>query len=176
MLQGKALNGVLSRDTVPSPSIPTNYQAPYLLRRTIPTPSIRPQQLRTRWTVPGLVELSVYDLTGRIVSSLVEGVQPAGHHEVRFNADSLPTGTYVYRLRTGAESITRTMTPCAMSKQYKTAAMVAIHETSLGMHEADVIAKETMKTFDEMCLTPVKELTPEDIRAIRQRERASLHQ
>ncbi len=60
-----------------------------------------------------------------------------------------------------------------MSKQYKSAAMAAIHETALGMHEANVIAKETMKTFDEMCLTPVKELTPTDIRAIRQRERAS---
>ena len=60
-----------------------------------------------------------------------------------------------------------------MNKQYKTAAMAAIHETALGMREAQVISKETMKTFDEMCLTPVKELAPEDIRAIRQRERAS---
>ena len=58
----------------------------------------------------GPVELSVYDLTGRVVSSLVDGVQPAGHHEVRFDADGLPTGTYIYRLRAGAETLTRTMT------------------------------------------------------------------
>lgn len=51
--------------------------------------------------------------------------------------------------------------------------MAAIHETALGMYEANVLPKETMKTFDQMCLTPIKELTPEDIRAIRQRERAA---
>ncbi|MCY4166869.1 MAG: transcriptional regulator, partial [Rhodobacter sp.] len=31
----------------------------------------------------------------------------------------------------------------------------------------------TMRKFDEMCLTPVREMTPEDIRALRMRERAS---
>lgn len=33
--------------------------------------------------------------------------------------------------------------------------------------------KRTMKAFDEMCLTPVDELTPEQIRQIRLREKAS---
>ena len=58
----------------------------------------------------GDVSLVVYDLVGRIVSTLIDGIQPAGHHEVRFNAGDLPTGTYLYRLRTGAETVTRTMT------------------------------------------------------------------
>ncbi len=58
----------------------------------------------------GDVSLVVYDLAGRIVSTLIDGIQPAGHHEVRFNAGDLPTGTYLYRLRTGAETVTRTMT------------------------------------------------------------------
>ena len=35
------------------------------------------------------------------------------------------------------------------------------------------MAKQTMKSFDELCLTPVEDLTPEQIRAIRQRENAS---
>ncbi|MXW64981.1 MAG: T9SS type A sorting domain-containing protein [Bacteroidetes bacterium SB0662_bin_6] len=55
------------------------------------------------------VELSVYDLTGRVVSTLVDGIQLAGNHEVRFDAGDLPTGTYLYRLRTGTETQTRTM-------------------------------------------------------------------
>ena len=58
----------------------------------------------------GPVELTVCDLTGRTVSTLVDGVRPAGHHEVRFNADGLPTGTYIYRLRAGTETLTQTMT------------------------------------------------------------------
>lgn len=33
--------------------------------------------------------------------------------------------------------------------------------------------KRTMRKFDELCLTPVKPLQPEEIRALRQRERAS---
>ena len=33
--------------------------------------------------------------------------------------------------------------------------------------------KRTMKVFDELCLTPVEELSPEQIRAIRVRENAS---
>ena len=48
-----------------------------------------------------------------------------------------------------------------MSKQYKSEALAAVYETALGLHEAGVMNKMTMKTFDEMCLTPVEELTPE---------------
>lgn len=58
----------------------------------------------------GPVQLDVYDLTGRIVSTLVDGVQPAGRYEIRFGAEDLPSGTYVYRLQTGAEVLTRAMT------------------------------------------------------------------
>ena len=60
-----------------------------------------------------------------------------------------------------------------MSEQYKSGALAAVHETALGLHEAGVLNKVTMKTFDEMCLTPVEELTPEQIRQIRLREQVS---
>ncbi len=60
-----------------------------------------------------------------------------------------------------------------MAKQYRTDALAAIHETAQGLHEAGAMDKRTMKAFDEMCLTPVEELSPDDIRAIRLREKAS---
>jgi putative transcriptional regulator len=60
-----------------------------------------------------------------------------------------------------------------MAKQYRSDVLAAIHETAQGLHEAGVMDKRTMKAFDEMCLTPVEELTPDDIRAIRLREKAS---
>ena len=41
-----------------------------------------------------------------------------------------------------------------------------MHETALGLTEAGVRDKRTMKAFDEMCLTPVEELTAEQIRQI----------
>jgi putative transcriptional regulator len=60
-----------------------------------------------------------------------------------------------------------------MGKQYKSDALAAVHETALGLRDAGVIDKQTMKDFDEACLTPVKELTPKQIRQIRLREKAS---
>jgi len=60
-----------------------------------------------------------------------------------------------------------------MVKQYKSDALAAVHETVVGLAEAGVVAKQTLKAFDEMCLTPVRDLSPEDIREIRLRERAS---
>ena len=58
----------------------------------------------------GHVRLAVYDMTGRTVTVLVDGVRPQGRHAARFHADGLPTGTYVYRLTTEAETLTRAMT------------------------------------------------------------------
>ncbi len=60
-----------------------------------------------------------------------------------------------------------------MAKEYRSDALAAVHETALGMTEAGVMAKRTMREFDEMCLTPVEEMSPEEIRALRMRENAS---
>ncbi len=60
-----------------------------------------------------------------------------------------------------------------MAKQYKSQALAAAHEAALGLAEAGLMPKRTMRAFDEMCLTPVEEMAPEDIRALRLRENAS---
>ncbi|MDO8826051.1 MAG: DNA-binding transcriptional regulator [Methylococcaceae bacterium] len=60
-----------------------------------------------------------------------------------------------------------------MKKQYRSRLMASVHETAEGLHEAGVMDKRTLRQFDELCLTPVKPLQPEEIRALRQRERAS---
>ena len=44
------------------------------------------------------VTLKVFDALGREVSTLVEGMQAPGIHEVQFNAGHLPSGMYIYRL------------------------------------------------------------------------------
>lgn len=51
--------------------------------------------------------------------------------------------------------------------------MAAIHETMEGLHEVGAIDKQTMRRFDDACLTPVRALTPEEIKAIREREHVS---
>lgn len=40
-----------------------------------------------------------------------------------------------------------------MGKQYESGALAAVHETAVGLHDAGVIDKRTMKAFDELCLT-----------------------
>ena len=60
-----------------------------------------------------------------------------------------------------------------MAKQYKSGAFAAAHETAQGLADAGVMAKRTMRAFDEMCLTPVEDMSPEKIRALRLRENAS---
>jgi hypothetical protein len=46
------------------------------------------------------VVLAVYDMVGRRVSVLADGVLSAGHHEAQFDAASLPSGMYLYKLST----------------------------------------------------------------------------
>jgi len=60
-----------------------------------------------------------------------------------------------------------------MGKKYRSNALAAVHETTGGLYEAGVIGKQTMKEFDEICLTPVEKLTAKEIRQIRMREKAS---
>jgi putative transcriptional regulator len=60
-----------------------------------------------------------------------------------------------------------------MAKQYRSPAMAAIHETAEDLHAAGVMDKKTMRKFDERCLTQVRAMEPEEIRALREREGAS---
>ena len=59
------------------------------------------------------------------------------------------------------------------NKQYRSRVMASVHETAEGLTSARVMSKQTMREFDELCLTPVRPLTPEEIRDLREREGAS---
>jgi len=43
----------------------------------------------------------VFDLLGREVATLVNGVEAAGYKSVTFNANGLSSGMYYYRLQVG---------------------------------------------------------------------------
>ena len=59
------------------------------------------------------------------------------------------------------------------ARTYKSDALAAIHETASDLFEAGMIDKQTMRQFDESCLTPVHPFTAEEIRALREREEVS---
>jgi putative transcriptional regulator len=60
-----------------------------------------------------------------------------------------------------------------MAKLYKSALCAALHETAEQLHEFGAIDKMTMKEFDESCLVPADSMSPDEIRAIREKERLS---
>ena len=60
-----------------------------------------------------------------------------------------------------------------MSKTYKSEALAAIHETASDLHEVGLMDKRTMRRFNELCLTPVEKLSPDEIKAIREGARIS---
>ncbi len=77
---------------------PTEIPADFVLEANYPNP-FNPTT-RIRYAVPhaSSVRLAVYDGQGRRVAVLVETEQPAGWHEVTFEAGVLPSGIYFYRL------------------------------------------------------------------------------
>jgi flagellar hook assembly protein FlgD len=48
----------------------------------------------------GKVELSVYNILGQKVATLVDKKQPVGSYQVQWDATGLATGVYVYKLKT----------------------------------------------------------------------------
>jgi putative transcriptional regulator len=60
-----------------------------------------------------------------------------------------------------------------MNRKYRSDAFAAIHETMEALHDIDAIDKQTMREFDDACLTPVEVLSGEQILLLRQREHIS---
>ncbi len=49
----------------------------------------------------GLVTIEVFDLLGKKITTLVNEIKPIGTYELVFNASSLASGVYVYKLQAG---------------------------------------------------------------------------
>jgi putative transcriptional regulator len=59
-------------------------------------------------------------------------------------------------------------------KKVKKQSMLEVaHEMAQGLYEANVIDATTMREFDALCLPPVKELSPNQIKMLRLREHVS---
>ncbi|HDH58030.1 MAG TPA: T9SS type A sorting domain-containing protein, partial [Bacteroidetes bacterium] len=56
-----------------------------------------------------IVNLSVYDISGRKVAELVNGWRDAGVHKVTFDSSGLASGVYIYRIHAGDFSATGKM-------------------------------------------------------------------
>lgn len=48
-----------------------------------------------------------------------------------------------------------------------------VHDTANGLYDAGLVDTKTMHEFDALCLTPVQDLTPKQIKQIRLKEKVS---
>ena len=81
----------------------------FTLGPTTPNPGSGPRNLT--FTIPSSahVSLRVFDVSGRVVATLVDHDLPAGIHRVRFITDGWAAGVYYYRLAMGASAKTGRM-------------------------------------------------------------------
>jgi len=85
---------ILTLDIAPTAfSLEKNYPNPFNPSTTI------------RYQLPAQVQvtLSVFDVSGRLISVLENGMKPAGFHQVEFNAAGLSSGIYYYQIKAGNE-------------------------------------------------------------------------
>lgn len=87
---------------VPTPIEKSVAETParFELLQNYPNPFNPSTVIQYKLAKTGSVRLTVYDLTGRQVSTLVNQTQGAGVYVVRFNASQLASGIYFYRLQT----------------------------------------------------------------------------
>lgn len=73
----------------------------YYLGQNYPNPFS--QNTRINYSIPisAEVELVLYDMQGRPVKIMVNGMKEAGNYEYDLNTESLAKGVYIYRMRSG---------------------------------------------------------------------------
>lgn len=82
--------------------ISTEVPAGFELSQNYPNPFNPATNIKISVPNSGLVNLTVYDITGKEVSVLVNEKLSAGIYNVDFNASNLASGTYFYRLTSGS--------------------------------------------------------------------------
>lgn len=87
------------------PTVATQFD----LSQNYPNPFNPSTQIRFALTSAGHTTLKVYDVLGRVVSTLIDGYQDAGVQTVVFNGQNLASGVYFYKIESGSFSAMKKM-------------------------------------------------------------------
>ena len=88
----------------PEAEVPTTY----VLHQNYPNPFNPTTTIRFGVPRPGRVRLVIYNVLGQKVETLMEGALPPGWHVVHWDASSLASGVYFYRLEAdGSQEVKR---------------------------------------------------------------------
>lgn len=88
-------------DTTSSVAENSNLPIEYKLHQNYPNPFNPVTAIRFDLKEKGLTKLTVYDVLGRTITTLVNEELPAGYHSVRFDGTRYAAGVYFYKLESG---------------------------------------------------------------------------
>jgi hypothetical protein len=90
---------------VTNPAIPFEYT----LSQNYPNPFNNSTVIKFSLPQRAFVNLTVYDITGQLVASLVNNEMDAGEHKIQFNKPGLSSGIYFCRLSADGRTFIRKM-------------------------------------------------------------------
>lgn len=94
-----------SVEEVATKGVPTGYA----LEQNFPNPFNPSTEIQFTIAKAGFAQVYVVDMLGRDVATLVHQDMQAGTYKVRFDASKLPSGTYIYALRSGDVVVSKKM-------------------------------------------------------------------
>ncbi|MBD3232679.1 MAG: T9SS type A sorting domain-containing protein [candidate division Zixibacteria bacterium] len=80
------------------------------LYQNVPNPFNASTKISFGLERPGVVKLTVFDILGREIQTLVDGFTGAGVHNIQFDAGEHSSGVYFYKLVAGDKVVTKRMT------------------------------------------------------------------
>jgi len=86
-----------------------NLPTAYSLGQNYPNPFNPSTKISFSLPTASEIQLEVYNSLGTLVKTIASGSFPAGNHSLSFNAGSLPSGVYFYRLNTATFTETKKM-------------------------------------------------------------------
>ena len=81
----------------------------YLLFQNYPNPFNEVTNIKYELPYFSFVELKIYNILGQEIETLVNENQSPGEHKIEFNAQTLPSGVYMYKLKTHNLVLTKKM-------------------------------------------------------------------
>ena len=100
---------ITKTDLLPVREVSNEIPASYSLSQNYPNPFNQTSIFKFQCSMKGHVNVSVYDIAGREVQTLVNETLQPGTYEVRFDGSELNSGVYLVRMKAGDYSETRKM-------------------------------------------------------------------